>query len=86
VTGPEHYKEAERLLDGVVELYQDLASENDDRVATANAAALNVMATMAHTHATLALAAATAVEQHDSMAQQAWSHAMAVHGAVPDAG
>lgn len=67
MTGAEHYKEAERLLAGCVELYVDLAEEQDERVAQSNATALQVMATMAHTHATLAAAAAYAIPNAGQM-------------------
>lgn len=83
MTGPEHYKEAERLIEIAAKLTETTvgyAKENG-----ASAADMQVMAAHssnflaeAQVHATLA-AAAAAVDQHDSMAKQAWSHAMAVH-------
>lgn len=81
MTGPEHYTESERLLDGIAELYGDLADENDERVATANATALQVMATMAHTHATLALAAATAtIANRPADDHETWTRAVSDAG------
>lgn len=58
MTGPEHYKEAERLLNGAQEMADEL--EADVVPTTEHFVALTTMATLAQAHATLALAAASA--------------------------
>jgi hypothetical protein len=66
MTGPEHYREAERL-DAGVQRFVDLAKStadagNADASEAAKWAANHILA-RAQVHATLALAAATAAEQ-----------------------
>ena len=59
MTGPEHYREAERLLDGLsrgIERAQQIGSSG-----ASMAAALDNVVAQAQVHATLALAAATAL-------------------------
>lgn len=57
MNGHEHYQEAERLLDGAQELADEMHASDVEPDAD-NFAALTAMATLAHAHATLALAAA----------------------------
>jgi hypothetical protein len=67
MTGPEHYREAERLL--------DTATDNDGDIQTDDGMTANIL-TAAQVHATLALAAATAiplVPAHVLAEMKAWS-------------
>lgn len=54
MTGPEHYAEAERLIEEANHVGHEDAARGDGIIAAA------------HVHATLALAAATALNDHDS--------------------
>jgi hypothetical protein len=63
VNGPEHYAEAERLLDHVMQVQE--VAPNADRV---NLAAAQVHATLAQTAATVNGRASAALDQHDEWA------------------
>ena len=63
MTGPEHYKEAERLLGGVDEVLNH-AQRRGSNGATAAAAIENIVS-QAQVHATLALTAATVEPARD---------------------
>lgn len=65
MTGPEHYREAERLLDSI-----GPAMTRGERIGASGntvAAALNSIIARAQVHATLALTAATAASTQSSM-------------------
>ena len=76
MTGPEHYREAERLISEAKDFQANAASYNSDRL-THNSIAAEQNVALAQVHATLALAAATAlVDYRDSNMtegdQRAW--------------
>lgn len=60
MTGPEHYRKAERLLDGVNESLHIVQQYQDDPQVAEGVALIGIQMAAAQAHATLALAAATA--------------------------
>lgn len=67
MSGPEHYREAERLLERHTKALDQVkqmvtASSSSPEVAAAAVAVANSLVTCAQVHATLALAAATAYD------------------------
>jgi hypothetical protein len=80
MTGPEHYREAERILDGVAPMIDRLRISGVGE--TVGFAAAEVATTAAHGHALLALAAATAASVASTADRQTWRSVIGEGGAA----